>query len=105
MLACTLNTTPVNLGSCGSTRRSRAWRGPGGGACSTMESSTSCTPQLLMAEPKNTGVRLPARKVPRTKAGGASCMGQHTRTNEKQSARERGGEYGNDPVTQQTTKK
>ena len=74
MLACTLNTTPVNLGSSGCTSRCSAVRGPGGGACSTSASSTSCTPKLLMAEPKNTGVCLPARNCARSKAGAASLI-------------------------------
>jgi len=36
-------------------------RGRGAGACSTKKSSSSCTPKLFTAEPKNTGVCLPAR--------------------------------------------
>jgi len=37
--------------------------GPGGGASSISASSTSRTPKLLIAEPKNTGVCLPARNA------------------------------------------
>eukprot|EP00952_Eustigmatos_sp_NYUAD-ZCMA_P003104 13520-Eustigmatos_ZCMA.PRE.1 len=55
MLAWILNTTPVKAGSSGLTQRCSACRGPGGGARSTKASSTSRTPKLLMAEPKNTG--------------------------------------------------
>ena len=71
MLAWILNTTPENFSSDGSTVRCRAGRAPGGGARSTSASSTSRTPKLLMAEPKNTGVCLPARKASRSKGSEA----------------------------------
>ena len=61
MFAWILNTKPLNVSSSGLTRRLTASRGPGGGACATKRSSNSCTPKLLIAEPKNTGVCLPAR--------------------------------------------
>ncbi len=58
MLAWILKTTPVNLGSSGCTTRWMAARSPGAGARSTSASSTSRTPKLLTAEPKNIGVWL-----------------------------------------------
>ena len=61
MFAWILNTKPVNLSSEASTSRSRVGRGCGGGACSVKVRSSSSTPKLLMAEPKNAGVCLPAR--------------------------------------------
>ena len=36
-------------------------RGSGAGACATNARSSSSTPKLLIAEPKNTGVWRPAR--------------------------------------------
>ena len=61
MLACTLNTKPVRAASSAATVRPTVSRSPGGGACSTKASSRGVTPKLLIAEPKNTGVCLPAR--------------------------------------------
>ena len=66
MLAWILKTTPVNLGSSGCTTRWIAVRTLGDGARSTSASSTSCTPKLLTAEPKNIGVWWPARKASRS---------------------------------------
>ncbi len=71
MLAWILKTTPVNLPSCGETSRWIAARGLGAGASSASASSTSCTPKLLMAEPKKTGVCFPARKAAWSKSGEA----------------------------------
>ncbi len=61
MFAWILNTNPENFSSYGSIVRVVASRGCGGGACSTNSSSSSRTPKLLMAEPKNTGVSSPRR--------------------------------------------
>ena len=61
MLAWILNTKPVSAGSSGSTTRWRATRGSGPGASATNAASSSSTPKLLIAEPKNTGVCRPAR--------------------------------------------
>ncbi len=72
MLAWILNTTPVNLGSSGRTSRCIAGRGPGDGARLTSASSTSCTPKLLMAEPKNIGVWRPSRKASSSNEGAAA---------------------------------
>ena len=63
MFAWILNTKPVKAGSVGSTLRDVASRGCGGGAHSTSACSTSRTPKLLMPEPKNTGLCLPARNA------------------------------------------
>mmetsp|Transcript_26231 Transcript_26231/g.62013 ORF Transcript_26231/g.62013 Transcript_26231/m.62013 type:complete len:249 (-) Transcript_26231:1361-2107(-) len=72
ILAWILNTTPVNLGSSGLTVRCIASRLSGAGASSTRASSTSCTPKLLTAEPKNIGVCRPPRKSSCTNSGAAS---------------------------------
>jgi hypothetical protein len=61
MFAWILNTKPVNFSSSGVTTRVTVGRGSGGGAHSTKASSTSRTPKLLIAEPKNTGVWTPMR--------------------------------------------
>jgi len=61
MFAWILNTKPVSFSSAGATSRVVVARGRGAGACSTKKSSSSCTPKLLTAEPKNTGVCLPDR--------------------------------------------
>ncbi len=61
MFAWILNTKPVSFGSPGSTTRSRAARDSGGGEYRVKLRSSSSTPKLLMAEPKNTGVCFPAR--------------------------------------------
>ena len=61
MLAWILKTTPLNPRPGWMTPGSLA-RSPGnGGARSTSASSTSRTPKLLIAEPKNIGVWRPAR--------------------------------------------
>ena len=72
MLAWILKTTPVNFGSSGLTSRCIAGRAPGAGARFTSASSTSCTPKLLMAEPKNIGVWRPSRKASSSNAGAAA---------------------------------
>ena len=56
MFAWILNTNPLNRSSTGATVRCSASRGPGGGASATNVSSSSRTPKLLRADPKNTGV-------------------------------------------------
>ena len=71
MLAWILKTTPENFFSSGVTTRCMAARGAGAGARSTSASSTSCTPKLLMAEPKNMGVCLPLRNSSRLNSGDA----------------------------------
>jgi hypothetical protein len=45
----------------GCTSREVVARALGAGACSTKKSSSNCTPKLLTAEPKNTGVCFPDR--------------------------------------------
>ena len=55
MFAWILNTKPVNGASAGSTMRVPPSRGCGGGAHSISACRISCTPKLLMPEPKNTG--------------------------------------------------
>jgi hypothetical protein len=59
MFAWILNTKPENAGSAGSTIRLPPSRGCGGGAQSISAVRISCTPKLLIPEPKNTG-SLPA---------------------------------------------
>ena len=71
ILAWILNTTPLNLGSTGSTTRWMAALAPGCGARSTSASSTSRTPKLLTAEPNSIGVCVPCRKASLSKAGEA----------------------------------
>ena len=61
MLACILNTKPVIRSSAGSTERVSVGDGPGDGAIRTKQSSSSRTPKLLIAEPKNTGASSPRR--------------------------------------------
>ena len=61
MLAWILKTKPASGVSAGCTVRSRAARGKGPGACAVKAASSSSTPKLLIAEPKNTGVCRPAR--------------------------------------------
>ncbi len=61
MFAWILKTKPVSFASAASTTRSRVSRGSGAGACVAKCASSSSTPKLLIAEPKNTGVCLPAR--------------------------------------------
>lgn len=61
MLACILNTNPVNFSSSGSTWRTSDVLGRGDGAISTNVSRSSDTPKLFSAEPKNTGCCSPAR--------------------------------------------
>ena len=61
MFAWILNTKPVSASSCGSTSRVVVARARGAGAYSTNADSSSVTPKLLIAEPKNTGVCVPAR--------------------------------------------
>src|SRR5207302_7976845 len=56
-----LKTKPASCASGGITVRSRAVRDSGPGACAVKAASSSSTPKLLMAEPKNTGVCRPAR--------------------------------------------
>src|SRR6185437_941338 len=73
MFAWILNTTPVNFGSVGSITRCTASFGPCAGARSTSASSTSCTPKLLIAEPKKTGVWPPSRNDSRSNAWEAPC--------------------------------
>ena len=64
MFAWILNTKPVNGVFRGLHLRVRASsRGCGGGAQSTSACRISCTPKLLIAEPKNTGVWRPARNA------------------------------------------
>jgi hypothetical protein len=63
MLAWILNTKPVKAASAGSTRRAPPSRGCGGGAQSSSACRISCTPKLLIAEPKKTGDCWPARKA------------------------------------------
>ena len=66
MFAWILNTKPVNGGSAGSTMRVPPSRGCGGGAHSVSADRISCTPKLLMPEPKNTGDCRPARNSARS---------------------------------------
>ena len=54
-----LNTNPVKLFSSGLIFRSSASIGRGEGAISTKQSNNSLTPNVLSAEPKNTGATLP----------------------------------------------
>ena len=61
MLAWILKTKPVIFSSAGSTRRVSVCEGRGEGAMSMKHSSSSRTPKLLIAEPKKTGARSPAR--------------------------------------------
>ena len=61
MLAWILNTKPLSFGSNASTARCTVVRGSGAGACRAKCASSSSTPKLEMAEPKNTGVCWPAR--------------------------------------------
>ena len=61
MLAWILKTRPVKPASAGSTVRSVAARGCGGGAISTNVSSIASTPSPPRAMPKKTGVSVPAR--------------------------------------------
>ncbi len=63
MLAWILNTKPENGASTGATAREPASRGCGAGAHLTSACRISCTPKLLMPEPKNTGVCVPARNL------------------------------------------
>ncbi len=56
MLAWILKTKPASAGSSAVTLRVVVCRGRGGGACATNCASSSSTPKLLIAEPKNTGV-------------------------------------------------
>ena len=67
MLAWILKTKPVNGGSIGATSRRVPSRGCGGGAHSTSACRISCTPKLLMPEPKKTGDWRPARNESRSK--------------------------------------
>ena len=73
MFAWILNTKPVKGASVGITVRVPPSRGCGGGAQSTSARSTSRTPKLLMPEPKNTGLCVPARKRSRLKGSEAPC--------------------------------
>ena len=68
MFAWILNTKPASFSSNGSTTRVVASRGRGAGAWSTKKPSSSSTPKLLIAEPKNTGVWRAARYAPLSKA-------------------------------------
>ena len=61
MLACTLNTNAENGSSILRAAPSTSSRGDGGGASSTMPSSSMPTPKLVMADPTNTGDCSPAR--------------------------------------------
>ncbi|OPZ88287.1 MAG: hypothetical protein BWY76_00001 [bacterium ADurb.Bin429] len=61
MLAWILNTKPLRGFSSALTMRVVVAWDLGAGACSTKKSSSSWTPKLLTAEPKKTGVSLPAR--------------------------------------------
>ncbi len=56
-----LKTKPEKFGSFGSTSLLAAARALGGGAISTKASSSSLTPKLFTADPKNTGVWLAFR--------------------------------------------
>ena len=58
-----------NFSSSGRTILSSAFLATGGGAISTKQSSSSLTPKLLMAEPKNTGESCPWRYFSRSKSG------------------------------------
>ena len=60
MFAWILNTKPENAGSIGATTRTLPSRGCGGGAQSISACRISCTPKLLMPEPKKTGDCRPA---------------------------------------------
>ena len=79
ILACTLNTTPLNAASSGCMTFTTGAlltskvlvRLCGAGARSTRASSTSITPKLFTPEPKNTGVCLPAKKAAWSQAGDA----------------------------------
>ena len=66
MFAWILNTKPENGDSVGRTVRAVPSRGCGGGAHSTSAFRISCTPKLLMPEPKNTGDCRPARNSARS---------------------------------------
>ena len=68
MFAWILNTKPVKDASSGATSRLAAAHGRGGGAFSMKPSSISCTPKLVSAEPKYTGVKRPAEYSSRSKA-------------------------------------
>ncbi len=61
MFAWILNTKPVSLPSIASTSRCTVSCLSGAGACVAKCASSSSTPKFEMAEPKNTGVCLPAR--------------------------------------------
>ncbi len=66
MFAWILNTKPEKGASAGCTTRSPPSRGCGGGAHCVSASRISCTPKLLIPEPKKTLVWRPARKAPRS---------------------------------------
>ena len=74
MLAWILNTKPENGASAGSTMRAvPASRGCGCGAQSSSACRISCTPKLLIPEPKNTGVCWPGQKIDQVeRAAGAA---------------------------------
>ncbi len=61
MFAWILNTKPVSLSSLGVDLALLVSRGSGAGACFAKCASSSSTPKLEIAEPKNTGVCLPSR--------------------------------------------
>jgi hypothetical protein len=59
MLACILNTKPVNLFSVGSTNLTLVFLEIGSGLILQKESRSSFIPKLFTALPKNTGAILP----------------------------------------------
>ena len=63
MLACTLNTNAEKSLSNARSAPESSTRGAGAGARSTAASNNIRTPKLVSAEPTNTGVVMPARKL------------------------------------------
>ena len=69
MLAVILKMKPVNFFSSGVTSRSSAITGRGAGAILQKQSSSSCTPKLVSAEPKKTGASMASLYSSSSKAG------------------------------------